>query len=194
MSSSLKKLWNYYGIGAIVVLLIVAYGVNLFAKYLTSKSGYGNESMSHGVNPAYKNKGVKQGIPQQTMGVQPANPLGQNEVFASVNGIPTPSQGIPTACTKPNIQNPAELLPKDINSQWAQLNPSGKGELANINLLKAGYHIGIDTIGQTLRNANLQIRSEPPNPQLYVGPWQQSTIEPDFMRPPLEIGSSTLAQ
>jgi hypothetical protein len=111
-----------------------------------------------------------------------------------VNGIPTPTQGIPTSCSKPNIQNPADLLPKDTNSQWAQLNPSGKGELANINLLKAGYHIGIDTIGQTLRNANLQIRSEPPNPQLYVGPWMQSTIEPDFMRPPLEIGATSLAQ
>ena len=80
------------------------------------------------------------------------------------------------------------LLPKDNNSQWAELNPSGKGELANINLLKAGYHIGIDTIGQSLRNANLQLRSEPPNPQINVGPWNQSTITPDFMRVPLEIG------
>ena len=71
------------------------------------------------------------------------------------------------------------------------MNPSGKGELANINLLRAGYHIGIDTIGESLRNANLQIRSEPPNPQIYVGPWNQSTITPDFMRPPLEIGSTT---
>jgi hypothetical protein len=97
--------------------------------------------------------------------------------------------GIPSSCSNANIQNPAELLPKDSNSQWAQLNPSGKGELANVNLLKSGYHIGIDTVGQSLRNANLQIRSEPPNPQLSVGPWMQSTIEPDFMRPPLEIGS-----
>jgi len=39
-----------------------------------------------------------------------------------------------------------------------------------------------------LRNANLQIRSEPPNPQLSVGPWNQSTITPDFLRPPLELG------
>ena len=46
----------------------------------------------------------------------------------------------------------------------------------------------IDTVGQSLRNANLQIRSEPPNPQLNVGPWNQSTIESDFLRPPLEIG------
>jgi hypothetical protein len=121
-------------------------------------------------------------------GPQPSDALGQNEVFSSVNGIKTSTIGLPTSCTKPNIQNPSGLLPKDSNSEWAQLNPSGKGELANINLLKAGYHIGIDTIGQTLRNANLQIRSEPPNPQLYVGPWNLSTIEPDFMRPPLEVG------
>jgi hypothetical protein len=195
MSTSLKKLWNEYGIGVLVVLLIVAYGVSVFAKYLTSKGNYGYEMMSQNSNPAYKNGGSKkQGPSQQSMGVQPSNPLGQNEVFASVNGIPTPNQGIPTSCSKPNIQNPSELLPKDTNSQWAQLNPSGKGELANINLLKAGYHIGIDTVGQTLRNANLQIRSEPPNPQLYVGPWNQSTIDPDFMRPPLEIGATTWAQ
>jgi hypothetical protein len=96
--------------------------------------------------------------------------------------------GLPSSCNKNASQNPADLLPKDTNSQWAQLNPAGKGDLANVNLLKAGYHIGIDTVGQTLRNANLQIRSEPPNPQINVGPWQNSTIEPDFLRSPFELG------
>jgi hypothetical protein len=182
MSVSLKKLWNDYGIGAIIVLLIIAYGVSLFAKYLTNKGMPGPESNSQ-MQPQYKNP------VNNTSGVRPSEPLGQNEVFASAKGVQTSMPGIPSSCSQPNITNPAELLPKDSNSQWAQLNPSGKGELANVNLLKAGYHIGIDTIGQTLRNANLQIRSEPPNPQLYVGPWNQSTIEPDFMRPPLQIGS-----
>jgi hypothetical protein len=194
MSISLKKLWNDYGIGAIIVLIILAYGVTVFANYLTSKGKYGSEYMDANPNPAYQNKNAGGKMKPQNSAVQPANPLGQNEVFASVKGIPTPNQGVPTSCGSTNIQNPSELLPKDSNSQWAQLNPAGKGELANINLLKAGYHIGIDTIGQTLRNANLQIRSEPPNPQLYVGPWMQSTIEPDFMRPPLEIGTTTYAQ
>ena len=190
MSISLKKVWSDYGIGAIIVLLILAYGVSLLAKYLTNKGSYGSENMNSQPNSAYKNKPVN-GM-NGGGAVQPSNPLGENEVFASVSGISTPSTGIPTSCSKPNIQNPSDLLPKDSNSQWAQLNPSGKGELSNINLLKAGYHIGIDTIGQTLRNANLQIRSEPPNPQLYVGPWNLSTIEPDFMRPPLEIGQGTV--
>jgi hypothetical protein len=184
MSVSLKKLWNDYGIGAIVILLFVAYGATILAKYLSGKGKSGSENMNQNMNPAYKNSNKG-----QSGGVQPSNPLGQNEVFASVNGAQTSQPGLPTSCSSPNIQNPADLLPKDTNSQWAQLNPSGKGELSNINLLRAGYNIGIDTIGQSLRNANLQIRSEPPNPQVYVGPWNMSTIEPDFMRPPLEIGA-----
>ena len=182
MTVSLKKLWNDYGIGALIVLFIIAYGVTLFAGYLGAKGMTGPESNSQ-MQQQYKNTNM-----QASAGVRPSDPNG-NEVFASANGVNTSMPGIPSSCSKPNIQNPAELLPKDSNSQWAQLNPSGKGELANVNLLKAGYHIGIDTIGQTLRNANLQIRSEPPNPQMNVGPWNQSTIDPDFMRPPLEIGS-----
>ena len=120
--------------------------------------------------------------------VRPSEPLGQNEVFSSANGVQTSQPGLPSSCSQPSIQNPADLLPKDSNEGWAQLNPAGKGELANVNLLKSGYHIGIDTVGQSLRNANLQIRSEPPNPQLNVGPWNQSTITSDYIRPPLEIG------
>jgi hypothetical protein len=182
MTVSLKKLWNDYGIGAIIVLLIIAYGVSLFAGYLGAKGLPGHESNTQ-MQQQYRNTNA-----QASAGVRPSDPNG-NEVFASANGVQTSMPGIPSSCSQPNIQNPAELLPKDSNSQWAQLNPSGKGELANVNLLKAGYHIGIDTVGQSLRNANLQIRSEPPNPQLNVGPWNASTIEPDFMRPPLEIGS-----
>ena len=190
MSVSLKKLWNDYGIGAIIVLLIVAYVVSMFANYLGAKGSPGYESNSQ-MNPQYKNNMQTPNMNNQaSAAVRPSDP-NNNEVFASVNGVQTSMPGLPSSCSQPNIQNPAELLPKDSNSQWAQLNPSGKGELANVNLLKAGYHIGIDTIGQSLRNANLQIRSEPPNPQLNVGPWMQSTIEPDFMRPPLEIGAGS---
>tara|TARA_B110000285_G_scaffold81391_1_gene93820 strand:- start:657 stop:1211 length:555 start_codon:yes stop_codon:yes gene_type:complete len=183
MAVSLKKLFNDYGLGAILVLLIVAYGVSIFAGYLGAKGTPGYEPNSH-MQQQYKNNG------SPNSGVRPADPNG-NEIFSSANGVQTSMPGVPSSCSQPNIQNPAELLPKDSNSQWAQLNPSGKGELANINLLKSGYHVGIDTVGQSLRNSNLQIRSEPPNPQMNVGPWNQTTMEPDFMRPPLEIGSGS---
>lgn len=88
------------------------------------------------------------------------------------------------------VANPSDLLPKDQNSQWAALNPvsMNQGNVAMPDLLQAGYHIGLDTIGQTLRNANLQLRSDPIIPKVDVGPWNSSTIEPDLGRVPLEIG------
>lgn len=81
-----------------------------------------------------------------------------------------------------------DLLPQDKSSTWASVNPEGQGTLDGKNFLQAGYHIGINTVGQTLRNANLQLRSEPPNPQVQVSPWLQTTIEPDVSRRPMEIG------
>lgn len=87
------------------------------------------------------------------------------------------------------VANPADLLPRDSNNQWGSLNPSGSGDLQNQNLLSATFLTGIDTIGNTMKNANLQLRSETPNPQLNVGPWNQSTFAPDLMRTPLELGS-----
>jgi hypothetical protein len=190
MSYSLKQMWKENPVGVIIVLLLIAWAAYYFMGYLSNKGKSGSEFMSDQTTPAYQNKkAVPNSRPVSNQGPSPSDSLGHNEVFSSVNGIATPSRGLPSSCSKPNIQNPSDLLPKDSNNQWAQLNPSGKGDLANINLLKAGYHIGIDTIGQSLRNANLQIRSEPPNPQLNVGPWNNSTIVGDYMRVPLEIGA-----
>jgi len=97
------------------------------------------------------------------------------------------STQIPQANNNGNF-NPSELLPMDSNSDFGANNPVGQGPGANLNILNAGFHHGIDTVGSTLRNANLQLRSEPANPRAAVSPWLQSTIEPDLTRRPLEIG------
>jgi len=97
---------------------------------------------------------------------------------------------LPNDCYPKDQLTPTDLLPQDPNSKWAQVNPNGQGDLADQNFLNAGYHIGINTVGQTLRNANMQLRSEPPNPQVKVAPWLQSTIEPDCNRRPMEIGGN----
>jgi hypothetical protein len=88
------------------------------------------------------------------------------------------------------VANPSDLLPVDPNSQWSALNPNtmNKGDVMLPDLLQAGYHIGLDTVGQSLRNANLQLRSDPIIQKADVGPWNMSTIEPDIGRVPLEIG------
>jgi len=95
----------------------------------------------------------------------------------------------PAGCYPRDQLTPSELLPKDMNSVWAEQNPMGPGSLKGKNFLSAGALIGVNTVGQSLRNANLQVRSEPPNPQVAVSIFNQSTIAPDISHRPLEIGS-----
>jgi len=96
---------------------------------------------------------------------------------------------LPNECYPKDVLTPQDLLPQDSNSTWAQTVPAGQGSLGDQNFLNAGFHVGINTVGQSLRNANLQLRSEPANPQMKVSPWLQSTIEPDANRRAMEIGA-----
>ena len=93
----------------------------------------------------------------------------------------------PAGCYPRDQLTPSELLPKDPNSVWAQQNPMGTGSLKGKNFLSAGALIGVNTVGQSLRNANYQLRSEPPNPQVPVSVFNQTTIEPDINRRTMEI-------
>lgn len=142
-------------------------------------------------NSAQKKEGFSS-LSTSSSNVEPSLPLGQNESYSSVTGIGSPAaaSSVQPSCSRQSVANPEDLLPRDDNSQWAQLNPRGVGDLNNVNLLQAGLWNGINTVGSSLRNANLQIRSEPPNPQSQVSPWMNTTIEPDMMRLPLEIGGA----
>lgn len=181
MSSYLKSLWKDYGIVSIIVVIAIVYVLSILQKYFSSKYSAGSEKMTR-MGTEYVG-GDKKGTTGEMGdgGIQAAFEY-DNETYSSINEVQTVPQG--------GAQTSSELLPSDQNSKWSDLNPTGGGELVGINLLQAGYHIGIDTIGQTLRNANLQERSEPPNPQVSVGPWNQSTITPDLLRTPLEIGGA----
>lgn len=168
-------------------LLLILYVVNKYGKNKIMKS----ENMSGAGRKAARKQMYKNASGGNAAGVQPAQESG-NEQYAIVNTNGAQSAGkgagLPPSCSSQPVASPSELLPNDANSEWAKLNPSGSGDLQNVNLLSAGSLIGIDTVGNTLRNANLQVRSEPANPQLNVGPWQNTTIAPDTMRVPLEIG------
>ncbi len=119
------------------------------------------------------------------------NPNVPNQGFQDVAGYEGPAQfggaEAPAGCYPRDQLTPSELLPKDQNSIWAQQNPMGTGSLKGKNFLSAGALIGVNTVGQSLRNANLQLRSEPPNPQVAISVFNQSTIEPDINRRSLEI-------
>jgi hypothetical protein len=79
-------------------------------------------------------------------------------------------------------QSSSELLPKgEIGASWAAVNPVGMEDLKGQNFLQSSYHsnINIAGIAQTNRNPSYDIRSEQPNPQGKVGPFLNTTIDPD---------------
>ena len=81
-----------------------------------------------------------------------------------------------------NTLSSAELLPNGkIGADWAAVNPVGADDLKGQNFLQAGYHGNINIVGvsQTKRNQSYDIRSEMPNPQSKVGPFLNTTIDPD---------------
>jgi len=132
--------------------------------------------------------------------------------FASLPGSPAASESLtdgqavpksvenmgrtPSSCYPQDSLTSEDLLPKEDSQAIKDFNvakPAGEGILNGVNLLDAGFHIGVNTVGQSLRNANLQLRSEPPNPQVQVSPFLNSSIGPDLMRKPLEDGEGCAA-
>ena len=111
------------------------------------------------------------------------------EGFADLEpeSMPFPAASAPANCYPKNQLKPDELLPGDPNSKWAQVNPSASGDIAGKNFLSAGALIGVNTVGQSNRNANYDLRAAPPNPQVVVSPFMQTTIGPDLQRRPLDI-------
>ena len=103
--------------------------------------------------------------------------------YLSVSGMGNTKPKV-SSCNNEPVMNPKELLPSD--SEWTNIAPT-KG-LENVSFLSAGHNFGTNTVGSSLRNANLQIRSEPVIQKVNTGPWNESTIEADTSRKALEIG------
>jgi hypothetical protein len=122
-------------------------------------------------------------------GVQSSDGNGNNEDYGEVPQSNNKNE-LPNECYPKDVLSAGDLLPGDANSKFAQTNPNGQGSLSDKNFLTAGFHVGTNTVGQSLRNANRQLRSDPPNPQVKVSPWMQTTIEPDVNRQPMEIGGN----
>lgn len=93
-----------------------------------------------------------------------------------------------SSCLSGSTLHSPDLLPKDGGANaWTDTSPRTQGSLTDSNYLESGYHFGINTVGQSLKNPNLSIRSDPPIPRTDIGPWSQSTVDPDTNRRGFEI-------
>jgi len=173
--------------------LLVVFVVHQFnpALFASSEGFYGAGDDDKKMEAAKPTKPTKADGFAETSAEKPAEK--PKEGFADLSTYEGPSAfgsaEAPAGCYPRDQLTPSELLPKDMNSVWAEQNPMGPGSLKGKNFLSAGALIGVNTVGQSLRNANLQVRSEPPCPQVAVSIFNQSTISPDISHRPLEIGA-----
>ena len=106
----------------------------------------------------------------------------EENTFSYNNGGPSNNNTIDTDFDPTDGRktlNASDLLPS-----YDSPDPNNLGDKNFLNV--PDRFVMINTVSSSLRNANLQLRSEPPNPQVSVCPWMQSTIQPDLERKSLE--------
>lgn len=90
---------------------------------------------------------------------------------------------------KNNVTNYSaqDFLPKEINDSWFNTDFSqAKYKMNDDKLINTDrYVIGVNTVGQSLKNASYDIRGAVAVPKFSISPFNNSTIEPDYNIKPL---------
>lgn len=155
----------------LLLALLVAVVYFLWANNGAIRRALGmKEGMGHYGKSYYEGANVVDSMPA------PVNGNGLSVPMAAANGM-----GIASS-----------LLPRDVAAQEDFGDFAPDDILKGQNYLNPRALIGYpETVGGALRNANQQIRSEPPNPRDPVTIFNTSTIVPDQMRPAFELGQGT---
>jgi hypothetical protein len=174
---------KYMLVRVFLIILACAALFVLINRYSQSKALHQSEKFYEDMSSVLP---LVQGEKEHMTNVQPSEPI----LTEDYRPVDFSGQKLPSDCFPKDRLTAQDLLPKDAaNSRWAEVNPAGQGDVKDQNFLQAGYHVGLNTtMGTRTKNANMQIRSDPVNPQTVVSPWLQSTILPDTQRRPLEIG------
>lgn len=183
------------------ILIILVLGYVLYQMYMSDKEEKKSTpaqvaQVAQVSQPSQNTEPFADAYPFATSSLDPSSIVAQTVQVpeASQSSMTISAANIPPSQAVQKVESPvandkltvSDLLPADKNSLWAEVTPT-TGSLEGVNLTEAGYHVGVNTVGQTLKNANYQIRSDPPVPKFNVGPFNNSTIEYDDNRRPLEI-------
>jgi hypothetical protein len=100
---------------------------------------------------------------------------------------PPIAKGTCTDCVYMNDSKDKKWVSKDFlpneKKDWFETDFSNTKAEFNINddkLINTQKFIGINTVGQSLKNPSYDIRGTVACPKINVGPWNNSTIEPDY--------------
>ena len=147
-------------------------------------AAYGTNSNS---NPPIDSQGKKNSGVFEFEGQEHVSYAGLDDAFLP----PLPKGVDPDVIdiNKNNVKNydAKDFLPKEIQSSWFDTDFSqAKHTLNDDKLINTErYVIGINTVGESLKNASYDIRGTVPNPKFSVSPWNNSTYEPDYNIKPL---------
>jgi len=170
-------------IWTIVAIAAIFYVLNMF---MGDKEGYQNEEQTGEITQI---QDIKQQQQQQAVAQVQQVAQQQQAVPQEAQAAPQEQQADAMAISmgKDDLTS-ADLLPNENGyASWGDAAPETNA-LEGRNFLESGHHFGINTVGQSLRNANVQLRSDPSIPQVDVGPWLQSTIDQDTNKRQFEIG------
>lgn len=157
----------------LVIAIVLAVLAWMFIKKMTEPMEIVNinQDSSVGVGSSVSQEAVLSSEPMESEQVQPMQD--------DFNGSPVSSLNF-------NANGDSEIVPMDLlpnndaAAVFAEENPTGN--VQSVEYLSAGFNIGMDTRGGTMKNATRDIRPEPHIPKQYVGPFYNSTYEPDLYR------------
>ena len=156
-----KGIKNEQILGVITLLFVVyafykySEGKNILVSPMTALN-----PGSYTSNPSIENVS-SQSITNSNSTYAPYNGNSNSQIATSADSASAINQLVSSKA----VSNPADLLPNSSANDWSNLNPVSSSDLRNINLLNPTQLVGINTQGSSLRNSNLQIRSEPANPR-----------------------------
>lgn len=178
----------------VLLIIVAAFVLVMLINYYNTKQKDGTVQKERFFNPSDNNSvrwdtssngivGSPVSMDYQQGPVKPSEESYKDDNYRPVD---FETQKLPSDCFPRDRLTSADLLPASANSKFAQINPSGQGDVGNQNFLSAGYHLGIDSIGSTHKNPNLQLRSDP---VIQKGSWpiMNSSIEPDLLHRRFEL-------
>lgn len=73
-----------------------------------------------------------------------------------------------------------KMLPQEIEADWFDTVPlQSAKKVKGTQLIHPKVHMGVNTVSSSLKNASLDLRGDIPCPKMYVGPFNNSSYEPD---------------
>jgi hypothetical protein len=115
-----------------------------------------------------------------------ANMANINEGFDKLVDKPNSADVVKLNNNEMKNFNNKDFLPKEVIPGAFDDFSQAKYNIDDANLINTErYIIGVNTVGQSLKNASYDIRGTIANPKFSISPWNNSTYEPDYNLKPL---------